>query len=339
MHRRNTTENALDLGRANLALFTAAIAAAAAAWIGLADAAGMGRVVALLGHVEPVWIAACFGAQLVAYAGYMLAVWDVARVEDGPRLSFGLTARTVVAGFGVYAAAHSAGGFAVDYWALRRFGLRRDQAIARVLGLGALEYAVLAPAALVCAMLALSGAAAHVRESMTLPWLAVIPGFAVALWISSPKRAARLAGWGRGGRLQRAFAHAVAGVTMLRALAARPRRHWPGVLGVALYWTADVACLWAALRVFGAELSLPALVLAYATGYVVSRRSLPLGGAGVVEVLMTFALVWAGLPITPALLGVLAYRLFTFWLPIVPALAVLPTVKELRRELREAEAL
>ena len=68
-----------------------------------------------------------------------------------------------------------------------------------------------------------------------------------------------------------------------------------------------------------------------------SRRSLPAGGAGLVEVLMTFALFWVGVPLAPALLGVLAYRIFNFWLPIVPALAVLPTVKELRCTFEEAD--
>ena len=52
---------------------------------------------------------------------------------------------------------------------------------------------------------------------------------------------------------------------------------------------------------------------------------------------MTFALVWVGVPIAPAALGVVVYRVFNFWLPILPALAVLPTVKELRREFSEAE--
>jgi uncharacterized membrane protein YbhN (UPF0104 family) len=89
--------------------------------------------------------------------------------------------------------------------------------------------------------------------------------------------------------------------------------------------------------VFDADVSTPALILAYATGYVLTRRSLPGGGAGVVEVLMTFALVWVGIPFAPALLGVLVYRLFNFWLPIVPALAVLPTVKHLYHDFRYAE--
>ena len=125
----------------------------------------------------------------------------------------------------------------------------------------------------------------------------------------------------------------------LRCLATRPRRHGMGVAGVSLYWFGDILTLWAALQVFDADVSTPALILAYATGYVVTRRSLPAGGAGIVEVLMTFALVWVGLPLAPALLGVCVYRLFNFWLPIVPALAVLPTVKQLRRDYSRAEEI
>ena len=303
----------------------------------VADAAGLQRVAHVSSRLDAHWLLICLGAEVVGYIGYVLALRNVARLDGGPRLSFGLTARTVLGGFGVYAAAHAAGGFAVDYWALRRAGLRRDQAIARVAGLGALEYAVLAPVTLVCALVLLSGSGGHVEKSMTVPWLLVIPGFGAALWVSSPKRRSRLAEARNGGRLRAGFAHAVAGVVTLRALLARPLQHLPGLLGVVFYWFGDIACLWAALETFSVDVPAAALVVAYASGYVASRRSLPAGGAGIVEVLMTFALVWVGVPLAPALAGVLLYRLFNFWLPIVPALAVLPSVRELRRAYEAAE--
>jgi uncharacterized membrane protein YbhN (UPF0104 family) len=262
----------------------------------------------------------------------------MARVDDGPRLSFSLTTRTVVAGFGVFAATHAAGGFAVDYWALRRAGLTRRDAISRVLGLGALEYAVLAPAALISAIFLLFDTGNdRVQDAMTLPWLLVVPGFLAAVWVSSPRRAERLSDPGDGGRVREAFAHAVAGVWKLRCMAMQPLRHGAGFAGVSLYWFGDILTLWAALKVFEAPVSTPALILAYATGYVLTRRSLPGGGAGVVEFLMTFALVWVGMPLAPAILGVLTYRFFNFWLPIVPALAVLPTVRNLYAEYQRAE--
>jgi uncharacterized membrane protein YbhN (UPF0104 family) len=303
------------------------------------DRAGYSALGRVVGRLDPAWFAICFASQLLAYLGYVLAVRDIARVDNGPSLSFSLTTRTVVAGFGVYAATHASGGFTVDYWALRRSGLAKDEAIARVLGLGALEYAVLAPAALVSAVVLLLGDGGdHVQDAMTLPWLLAIPGFAAALWVSSPRRAQRFRDPGNGGRLRTSVAHAVAGIVTLRSIATSPRRHGLGLIGVGLYWLGDIACLWAALQVFHVALSIPALIVAYATGYLLTRRSLPIGGAGIVEVLMTFALVWVGLDLAPALLAVIVYRIFNFWLAIVPATAVLPGMNELRRNYDQAEA-
>ena len=331
---RNAT---LDFGRYNIVLFAAATAVAAAAAIGLADLAGYEQLVRVVAKLNPLWVPLCFGGQVLSYLGYVLAVLDMARVEGGPRLSFSLSTRTVLAGFGVFAATHASGGFAVDYWTFRRSGLKRPDAIARVLGLGALEYAVLAPAALISAIVLLFGRGDHVQDAMTYPWLLVIPGVLVALWLSSPKRAERFADPGDSGWIRGAFSHGVAGVCKLRTLLSRPR-HWQGVAGVALYYFGDIVTLWAALTIFGAEVSTPKLILAYATGYVLSRRSLPAGGAGIVEFLMTFALVWVGLGLAPALMGVLLYRAFNFWLPIIPALAIMPSVRELRTDWTKAEA-
>jgi uncharacterized membrane protein YbhN (UPF0104 family) len=134
---------ALELDRRNFLILLVTGALALAAAMGLADMAGYNRLVDAVQDVVPTWFAVCFGAQIVAYLGYVLAVRDVARVDGGPVLSLRLSMRTVVAGFGVFAATHAAGGFSVDYWTFRRSGLRRPEAVARVLALGALEYAVL----------------------------------------------------------------------------------------------------------------------------------------------------------------------------------------------------
>ena len=293
---------------------------------GLADIAGGERIDRAARHLHPAWLLLCFGGELLAYAGYVLMVRDTAKVDNGPSLSFGRSLQTVV------------GGFAVDYWALRSAGEDRDGAVARVLALGALEYAILAPAAL-CSAIALLVSGADVPLTLTLPWLLVIPGAFVAVWVTSPKRAARYADSRDGGRIRQAFAHAVAGLSILRSMfVAPPREHGLGLLGTAAYWAGDIACLWGALQFFGnPKLSIPALIIGYATGYVLTRRSLPAGGAGIVEIALTFALTWVGFPFVRALLGVVVYRLFNLWLPILPALAVLPQVNELRRELEEAE--
>jgi hypothetical protein len=50
-------------------------------------------------------------------------------------------------------------------------------------------------------------------------------------------------------------------------------------------------CLWSALHVFdGKAPPVAQLIVGYATGYAITRRALPLGGAGVVEALLSFAL-------------------------------------------------
>ena len=306
---------------------------------GLVDIAGAERIDRAARHLHPVWLVLCFGGELLSYAGYVLAVRDTAKVDQGPQLSFGHSIRAVIGGFGVFAATRTSGGFAVDYWALRTAGEDREGAVARVLALGALEYAVLAPAAL-CAAIAVLVDGEDISLGLTLPWLAVIPGALVAIWITSPRRARRYATHDpQAGRIRGGFAHSVAGLSMLRRmLVAPPREHGLGPLGTAAYWAGDIACLWGALQLFGnPRLSTPALIIGYATGYVLTRRSLPAGGAGVVEIALTFALHWVGFPFVRALLGVVVYRLFNLWLPIVPALAVLPDVDELRRNFDQAE--
>jgi len=79
-------------------------------------------------------------------------------------------------------------------------------------------------------------------------------------------------------------------------------------------------CLWAALQAFSAQTpNVAALVLGYATGYALTRRTLPLAGAGVVEALLPFALGWVGIALAPAVLAVFAYRVANLWLPLLPA--------------------
>jgi uncharacterized membrane protein YbhN (UPF0104 family) len=313
----------------------ACVAFAAVVWLG--ETARIRGVDDVVRHVDPFWLAVCLGGELLAYAGYVLALRDTARVDEGPRLSFRLSTTTVVAGFGVFAATRASGGFGVDYWALRRAGANRESAIARVLALGALEYVVLAPAAMFSALVLIASGDHRLSLGLTLPWLLVIPGALAAAWLAAPRRACRILSWRDGGRLRQGFAHAVSGLSIVRSLLTSPREYGLGLAGTAAYWVGDIACLWAALQVFGDPgLSLPALILAYATGYVLTRRSLPLGGAGIVEIALTFALHWVGVPLGRALVGVVIYRLFNLWLPILPALAVLPSIKRLRREFETA---
>lgn len=78
-------------------------------------------------------------------------------------------------------------------------------------------------------------------------------------------------------------------------------------------------------------------MLGYTAGYLLTRRALPVGGAGLVEIVLPIALVGMGLGFARALLAVVVYRLFNFWLPIVPALALMPATRRLRERTQHAE--
>ena len=281
------------------------------------------------------WLGGCLVGELIAYAGYALTLRDMARVDDGGEMSLELSAKTVVAGFGVFAATRASGGFAVDYWAFRRTGASKRAAAHRVLGLGFLEYVVLSLIALAASAALFAGVDGHAGLSTTLPGLIVVPALVLAAWATSPNRVDRLSR-PASGRVRNVFANGVAGASYVRQLVLSPREHGLGLLGNIMYWAGDIGCLWAALMLSGSSVSLAKLVLAYAAGYVLTRRALPAGGAGFVEIALTFALVSVGVGFVRALVAVVIYRLFNFWLPIVPALLLMPAIKDLRRRFRVA---
>jgi uncharacterized membrane protein YbhN (UPF0104 family) len=312
----------------------AVVALEAAALGGLTWWAGWRGIVRAVDSENASWFALCAGGQVVAYLGYTFALRRVASVgRSGVELDLPVAFGVVSVGFSPIFSATAAGGFSIDLATLRAAGVGRERALARVLALSALEYAVLAPTVAVCGLLVFLNVAGSAPASVALPWLAVVPGAFAFAWVTSPKRARRFTGWKEAGRVRAGVAHAVAALTILRRLIIDPSEYGVALLGAALYWAGDMTTLWAALRIFDVRLTLPELVLAYGTGWALTRRSLPLGGPGLVEVLLAWVLTWFGVRFANAAAGVVAYRLFNFWLAIVPAAAVIPFAKRLRRRL------
>jgi Lysylphosphatidylglycerol synthase TM region len=304
-------------------LVLVAVALAVGATVGLCWMAGYGAVAHRLLHPHWIWLPIALGAEVVAYFGYVLAYRGVACAEDGAELELPRAAALVATGFGVFVVA---GGFALDEKALERSGLTKRDARERVLGLATLEYAVLAPAAAVAAGLALSQDG--VSLSLTLPWLVAVPvGAVVALALVAKRNAVS----GRKGWRAR-LAAALGALALILRMAARPTQHGLAFLGIALYWLGDIACLWSTLHVvFAHTPPVAQLVVGYASGYALTRRTLPLGGAGLVETLLPLSLGWVGIALAPAVLAVAGYRFLNLWLPMVPALLGLPTLRRLER--------
>jgi uncharacterized protein (TIRG00374 family) len=109
----------------------------------------------------------------------------------------------------------------------------------------------------------------------------------------------------------------------------------------ALNWLLDAASLWVFVAAFGVSVSPDVLLVAFGIAYVVAAIPITPGGLGVVEAVLTSMLVAGGAPRAEALLGVAAYRLVNFWLPIpLGALAYLSlhVGRRFRDEVAEAAA-
>jgi uncharacterized membrane protein YbhN (UPF0104 family) len=306
-----------------VSLFVAlGVALALGTTLAVAWAAGFGDVLHRLAHPSWLWIALALAGQIVAYFGYMLAYREVARVERGPELGLMKLAAVVFTGFGVFVA-H--GGFSADVVALRGTGISRREARVRVMGLGALEYVLLAPAACASAIIILAHGSGTPNLGLTLPWAICVPLGFVAAFVALRYRG-RFSGPGgwRG-----AFGHALDAVAVVRNLLCAPLKHGSAFLGMGLYWVGEVFSLAAALHAFGSPRpAIAALIIGYATGYALTRRTLPLAGAGVVEALLPFALVWVGAGLAPAVLAVFVYRFFNLWLPLIPAVVGMRVLRQ-----------
>lgn len=91
------------------------------------------------------------------------------------------------------------------------------------------------------------------------------------------------------------------------------------------YWLFDAACLVVMFHAFGVEASILHLLVAY--GIATAAGNLPItpGGIGVFEatIFATLGVLGVG---AEAIIPVLAYRLFNFWLPIPLAAVLYPTL-------------
>lgn len=300
------------------------------ALVGLAWTVGFRKVLSDLIRPNWLWLGVAVAGEVVAYLGYIGAYREVARADEGTELDVPRAAALVAAGFGVFV---HGGGFALDRTALQRAGLSKQEARKRVLGLGMLEYAILAPATMIAAVLVLIQHQS-ISKSLTLPWIIGVPAGA-AITLTALRFKERIGRWPYVGKSLKRGLDSLAFVLQLLG----SRRGAVAALGALAYWAGDIFCLWATLHAFSAHTPPVAqLVVGYSTGYAVTRRALPLGGAGVVEALLPFALGWLKIALAPALLAVFAYRVINLWLPIIPALAGLPTIRRLEEGRRRRPA-
>jgi uncharacterized membrane protein YbhN (UPF0104 family) len=320
-------------------LTVVSFALAAAAVVVLEDVSGIGAIVDALTDFQPQWLGLVAGAEIVSYLAYVVASQSLAAAYSHERLPWVLWLEIVISGFGPF---EPGGGFALDRRALRVLHDDVDGATERVLGLGALEWALLAPAGCISAIVLLADGRGPVQQSLLWPWALAVPvGFGIGLWLSAPRRRERVATIR--GRQRRWLSAILHGVGVLHTVVRHPLKLSGAWIGMTIYWSADILALYGSCRAFGMHISAPAVILAYATGYAATRRSLPLAGAGATEALMTLAFGWVGKPLAASLCAVVLYRVFNF-LAIVPVGYwmrghLMPKLAEAERKCAPPEAL
>jgi uncharacterized membrane protein YbhN (UPF0104 family) len=304
-HHRHIT----PVGAVAAVLLGAALAGGAI--MGDGWAAGFSAVGHLITQADWRWIPVAIGCVVLSHVGYTLAYREVLRAKDAPRPPMAKLAASVLAGFGMLT---PRAGFTLDQAILRDSGVSPSAARGGVLRLAMLEYALLAPATFICAVVLFTQrfpAQAGVLES----WLIGVPvGAALVgmLFLIRRRHPFR-------GRLLHPVDRMLDAISaMVRTL----RESRTGVVaagGMALYWAADIAALGACLMIVQQSLPVDVLVVGYATGYAFTRRSMPLAGAGAAEALMPFSMHWMTVPLAAGVLAVFAYRLCNLWMPLGPA--------------------
>jgi uncharacterized membrane protein YbhN (UPF0104 family) len=281
-----------------------------------------------LTHGDARWLLLALGLEAVSFLGHIIlfrAVGDDGRGRVGMRASTEIT----LAGHAATRlfASGGAGGVALTAWALRRSGMDRADVAARMTTFLVLLYAVYM-AALVLGGVGLFAGVLPGTAPVALTLVPAAFGAAViAAALALPRLSDVLETARRRGRRIGRIAPAARGVgDGVRDAVRMARRLDSGLVGALLWWAGDVAVLWACFEAFGEAPALAVVVMAYFVGMLANTLPLP-GGLGGVDGGMVAALVAFGTDPGLAVIAVLAYRGFAFWLPIIPGAAAWITLR------------
>ncbi len=296
-------------------------------YFGLPKLVGLGDTIKRLREGNAWWLGFAALLETLSFGGYV-ALFRAVFVEKTSRITWRASYEITMAGLAatrLFAAA-GAGGIALTAWALRRSGMEPRLVASRMVAFMALLYGVYM-CSLVIDGLGLyfglwSGAAPFAITVVPAIFGAVV--ILVFLAISAvPDDFDRLvaihsAGHGWRGRVARRLATvpsaAASGVrTGIQLLRTRN----PGLLGAIAWWGFDIATLWACFHAFGASPPKGVIVMAYFVGWIANTLPLP-GGIGGVEGGMIGAFTAFNVSVQSAVVAVLAYRAFSFWLPTLP---------------------
>jgi putative heme transporter len=290
---------------------------------------------------DKAWLAVALGFEVLSIASY-IALFHGIHVPRGSPLTHGDSYLITMAGLAATRlfAAGGAGGVALTAWALRRSGMERREVAERMIAFLVVLYGVYVVAMFLCGI----GLRVGILPGEAPFGLTVVPaiicGIAIVVFGGlalvpedfehriermAPRRP-RVARW------LRRFALAPASMRGGIRFALRKTIHPDlAMLGSITWWAFNIAVLWASFRAFGESPPIAVLVQAFFVGMLANLLPIP-GGIGGVDGGMIGALAAFGVPAGTAVLAVLSYRLFAFWLPTVPGVIA---YFQLRRRVHE----
>lgn len=291
--------------------------------------AGLKHTWGEVSHGDPLWLVLGAGLELLSVAGYAV-LFNTVFSRGMPRINWRASIEIPLAGIAAIRllAAAGAGGVAVTVWALRAAGMPARTIACRMVASYAIQYSIYLGALAVCGLglwlgvfsgggsvaITLLPAVLSVAAIALAASMALVPGDFERRLGTMARRS------GRAGRLaaRMATAPATVGSGIRTAMDLIKERRF-GLLGAVAYWGFDIAVLGLALKAFGTTIPVAVLIMSYFLGTLGSLLPLP-GGIGGVEGGMIGALVAFGVPGDRALVGVLAYRAISFWLPTLPGI-------------------
>jgi uncharacterized protein (TIRG00374 family) len=298
---------------------------------------------------SPGWIGLAFVLTLGMFAGYVAMFTGVfGHIERiGWRESYLITMAGLAASR-IFAAG-GAGGLVLQAWALRQAGMSKRQVADKTISFLVLTYFPYAAAVVMCGLgLRLGifpGEAPFTMTVVPAVIALILMGLTSLILLVPTDLQRRLDGFakrtGTLGRITKKLATVpVATSAGLHDAVRHIRSRNPALVGAILFWAFQIAVLDAAFRAFGNAPPVAVLVQAFFVGMLGNLLPIP-GGVGGVEGGMIGAFAAFGVDAGLAVVAVLVFRAFTFWLPLLPGVIAFfrlrARVEEWRNE-RERDA-
>ena len=293
--------------------------------------AGLGKTWDRLDKGSPGWLAVAVVFEALSFAGYVALFRTVFVRSRRSQIDWRASYEITMAGLAatrLFAAAGS-GGVALTVWALRRAGLDRRTVAAQMVAFLTVLYGAYMAALVVFGIGLRTGLLPGGGSFAITIVPAIFGGCVIALFLALTlipvDMEGRLASWRARHGTSRRGRRLLARLVALPALAASGvrgalsvvRSRDPLALGAIAWWAFDIATLWASFKAFGASPAIAVVVMAYFVGMFANVLPLP-GGIGGVDGGMIGAFIAFGVNAPIAVVAVLVYRAFAFWLPTVP---------------------